>query len=70
MIRSDRDVEDLPLNGAQVDEGKVDVLGRTPEFAGRGTQEVTVNLEAGRYLLICNVPGHYQLEMRTAFTVD
>ena len=31
--------------------------------------ELTVNLEAGAYALICNLPGHYAEGMVTEFTV-
>ncbi|MGX7876784.1 sulfocyanin-like copper-binding protein [Mesorhizobium sp. ORM6] len=31
---------------------------------------MTVDLKAGKYLLICNVPGHYGAGMWTEFTVD
>jgi len=31
---------------------------------------LTVDLKAGKYLLICNVPGHYGAGMWAEFTVD
>ena len=30
----------------------------------------SVVLEAGHYVLVCNLPGHYELGMATNFTVD
>jgi uncharacterized cupredoxin-like copper-binding protein len=31
---------------------------------------VTLDLTPGKYVFICNVAGHYQLGMHTAFTVE
>jgi uncharacterized cupredoxin-like copper-binding protein len=31
---------------------------------------ITADLQAGSYVIICNVSGHYQLGMRAAFKVD
>ena len=31
---------------------------------------ITANLEAGSYVILCNVSGHYQLGMRAAFKVE
>jgi uncharacterized cupredoxin-like copper-binding protein len=33
------------------------------------TPKLTVDLDAGSYVLICNVAGHYRQGMRTSFTV-
>lgn len=37
-------------------------------FPGQGT--LTVDLAPGTYLIICNLPGHYELGMSTTITVD
>ena len=34
-----------------------------------GSDDLTVDLEAGEYMLLCNVATHYQLGMWTTFTV-
>jgi uncharacterized cupredoxin-like copper-binding protein len=33
------------------------------------TQTLQLNLTPGRYLLVCNLPGHFQAGMKTEFTV-
>ena len=33
-------------------------------------QDLEVDLEAGNYVLICNLPGHYKSGMHTGFTVS
>jgi len=35
-----------------------------------GTPSLTVNLPAGRYALICNLPTHYGLGMHSTLTVE
>lgn len=42
---------------------------RTPELAPGGQHELTLLLPAGQYLLLCNLPAHYEAGMRTEFTV-
>jgi uncharacterized cupredoxin-like copper-binding protein len=42
----------------EVDEAAAGALGEVPELAPGGTGTVTLNLAAGTYMLICNVPGH------------
>ncbi len=70
VIKTDLAPDALPTANALVDEAQLDVVASIPEFAAGETQEVSVDLEAGSYVLICNVPGHYDLGMRVAFTVE
>jgi uncharacterized cupredoxin-like copper-binding protein len=44
-------------------------VGEIEEFAPGKEGRVTLSLRAGRYLLICNIPGHYQLGMRAELLV-
>jgi len=39
------------------------------DIAVNATPELKVTLAAGAYVVICNVPAHYQQGMHTAFTV-
>jgi uncharacterized cupredoxin-like copper-binding protein len=34
------------------------------------TKQLAVDLKPGRYVLVCNIPGHYKLGMRTAVVVS
>lgn len=80
VIKSDLEPGALPTTP----EGKVDeegagieVIGEIEEFKVGETRSSTFDLKAGSYVLICNVvekgggktEAHYQLGMRTAFTV-
>lgn len=78
IIRSDLSPQGLPVVDGKVDEEKVEVVDEIDAFAAGTTERKTVELEAGKYILICNivenVPGqpvksHYENGMRTAFLV-
>jgi len=72
VIATELAADALPLDsgGLGVDESQVDVVGgfTTPLDPG-GQLAVGAGLAAGSYVLICNVPTHYESGMRTAFEV-
>lgn len=65
VIQSDEGAADLPVENAMVPLDQVSVLERTEDFPGGETVELAVDLPAGNFVLICNVPGHYELGMRS-----
>lgn len=58
----------LPMAGAKAKE--VGLVGETPVFGAKQTRKLTVTLKSGRYVLLCNVAGHYMAGMRAAFNVN
>jgi len=72
VIKTDLDEGDLPLDGTTVDENAtgVDVVGRTDPFDVDAAEILTVDLAPGNYALICNIAGHYELDMHAAMTVQ
>lgn len=54
----------------RVDEDKAGDKGEVSELDPGKSGTLTVELKAGKYLLICNVPGHYGAGMWAEFTVD
>lgn len=50
-------------------EPKNGVAGEIEDIEPNKTGRLTLTLPAGRYLLICNIVGHYQLGMREALVV-
>ena len=70
VIKTDLAPDALPKADALVDEAQLDVVANIQQFAAGETQQVSPDLEAGSYVLICNLPGHYDLGMRAAFTVE
>jgi uncharacterized cupredoxin-like copper-binding protein len=78
VIKTDLSVHELPTGAdGAVDEegGGMVVVDEIEDIPVGETQDLAVNLEAGAYALICNIyeqtenESHYQLGMRTAFTV-
>ncbi len=69
VLRTDTPAGEL----AEADGGKVEEPGRiayVPEMTpAAATQYVTIDLEPGKYVLLCNVPGHYSLGQYVAFSV-
>jgi uncharacterized cupredoxin-like copper-binding protein len=53
----------------RVDEDKAGDKGEVSELDPGKSGALTVNLKPGKYLLICNVPGHFAAGMWTQFTV-
>ena len=79
IIRTDLDPADLPTDAdGAVDEGGegIEVIDEIEDLPVGETQEVTVDLEAGSYVLLCNIyspdedEAHYAEGMRTAFIVE
>jgi uncharacterized cupredoxin-like copper-binding protein len=79
VIKTDLAPDALPTdeNGA-VDEGGegMEVIDEIEDIPVGDTPSVTVDLDAGNYVLICNIwdeeeqEAHYQMGMRTGFTVE
>jgi uncharacterized cupredoxin-like copper-binding protein len=78
VIKTDLAADALPTdeNGAVTETGQgMEVIDEIEDIPVGETQSVTVNLDAGNYVLICNIwdeaeqEAHYAQGMRTAFTV-
>ncbi len=70
VIRSNSEPTELPQKSGSVDESGINVIGRTGQIERDKSEKVSFTLEAGRYVLICNIPAHYDLGMLAAFTVE
>lgn len=69
VVRSDLAAAALPVRDGLVDTDAVQVAGRIEGIARGERAEAEIALEAGAYVLLCNLPGHYEAGMRVAFTV-
>jgi uncharacterized cupredoxin-like copper-binding protein len=57
----------LPVKNAKASEkGSV---GKVPELKPGKSGKVTLKLAKGKYVLLCNLPAHYQLGQYSGFTV-
>jgi len=54
---------------ARIEEDKIHSLGKVNELAPGMSGNLNLNLKAGTYLLICNIPGHYAAGMFATLTV-
>ena len=45
-------------------------VGRVGPLESRASRTLTLTLAAGKYVLLCNLPGHYQAGQRTGFGVS
>ncbi len=71
IIQTDTPAGKLPLTSAGlVDTAKSGkVMGSAAKIPTDGSKDLTVDLTAGHYAIICDLPGHYQLGMYADFTV-
>ena len=73
VFKTDLAASDLPTNedGDVDEEGEgVELVDEIEDIEGGTDQSLTVNLESGSYVLICNLPGHYAQGMHASFTVE
>ena len=78
IVKTDVAPDALPVgeNGAVDESGEgIAVFSRIDEFAAQSDATITLDLEAGSYVLICNIVdddgvSHYQEGMHVAFTVS
>jgi uncharacterized cupredoxin-like copper-binding protein len=79
VFKTDLALTDLPTdeNGAVVEDGEgVELIGEIEDVEVGDTKSVTLDLEPGAYVFICNIwdeeeqEAHYQEGMRTSFTVS
>ena len=78
VFRTDLGATELPTdeNGAVVETGEgIELIGEMEDIPVGETKSVTLELESGNYVFICNIwdedeqEAHYQEGMRTTFTV-
>ena len=70
VYQSDLAADKLPQASGAADEKQVTVIGRTASLDANKSETKKMELKAGKYLLVCNLPAHYGQGMRTAFTVE
>ena len=70
IIKTDDAPDALPVKDNEVQEDGLNVVDEQEDIAPSTTGVLQTNLEAGSYVIICNLPAHYESGMHTAFTVD
>ena len=69
IIKTDDAPDALPVKDNEVQEDGLNVVDEQEDIAPSTTGVLQTNLEAGSYVIICNLPAHYESGMHTAFTV-
>jgi uncharacterized cupredoxin-like copper-binding protein len=71
VLRTDRKPDDLPVakDGiVKVDAKGIDEVGGIEILSPGESKALDVRLRPGRYVLICNIAGHYNSGMHASFT--
>lgn len=73
VARTDMAPDELPTgeDGDVAEEGAEDleVVDEIEDIEGGTSETLTVDLDAGSYVIFCNLPGHYRQGMTAAFDV-
>lgn len=72
VIKTDRGPDDLPVKDGEVqtDTQGLDLVAGTGRIKAGASQALEVTLRPGSYVLLCNIPAHYQTGMRAPFRVS
>ncbi len=71
VLKTDLAADKLPYKdgGKQADEGNLNGMGEMEDIEPGKGGDLTLNLTAGHYVLICNTEDHYKAGMWAEFTV-
>jgi uncharacterized cupredoxin-like copper-binding protein len=67
LLKTNADPSKLPKKGDGVSEK--DSVGEIPEVAPGQDGSATFDLKPGKYVMVCNIPGHYDAGMYGTLTV-
>jgi uncharacterized cupredoxin-like copper-binding protein len=72
IIKTDLDPAALPQENGVVDEhnDQLKVIDEDEDIEPGARSSLSADLEPGKYVLICNISGHYQLGMHAPLTVQ
>ncbi|MGH2672425.1 MAG: hypothetical protein ACRDHC_05565 [Actinomycetota bacterium] len=71
VVRSARPADELPIgaDGIRVDEDAVIPVDELEEIGAKTRGDLSVSLSPGRYVLFCNLEGHYLAGMHASIEV-
>lgn len=70
VIKNDLPPDHLPVANGAIATSQVRVLESIDPIAPGATSEVRFDATPGKFVLVCNVPGHYQQGMAASFLVE
>ena len=69
VIKTDLAPDQLPVDAASAKASEDGKVGELVDISAGATRKLALDLVPGKYVLICNVAGHYQLGMRVGLEV-
>jgi len=70
VVRTDDAPDDLTVENGEVNEDGLDVIGEAEDIApSTSADPLVLALDAGQYVIICNITGHYEQGMHAGLTV-
>ena len=69
IIRTDAAADALPYNTVAQQAKPADKVAERESIRSTATAHLTVDLPAGHYVLLCDIPGHYAAGMRVSLDV-
>ncbi len=70
VVQTDTAPGDLPVENDEVTEDSLTVIGEQEDIAASTTANLTLTLDAGQYVVFCNITGHYSQGMYAGLTVS
>ena len=71
VLKTESAEDNLPMKpGDRVDEASLRKVGEVEDVKSGKKKIIKLKLDPGRYILICNVPGHYKNGMHATLTVE
>lgn len=69
ILRTDDAPDALPVENGLIPEDQIDLVDEAEDIAPGTDTSLNVNLQPGSYVLVCNLPAHYEAGMHAGFTV-
>ena len=69
VIKTDLAPDQLPVDAATAKASETGKVGELLDISAGASRKLVLDLAPGKYVLICNVAGHYQLGMRVGLEV-
>ena len=69
VIKTDLAPDQLPVDASTAKASEAGKVGELLDISAGATRKLALDLVPGKYVLICNVAGHYQLGMRVGLEV-
>jgi uncharacterized cupredoxin-like copper-binding protein len=70
VVSTDLDADSLPVVEDEVPEDQLTPVDEVEDIAAGATPTLTVNLEPGHYVILCNLTAHYGKGMHADLTVN